>query len=123
MLSVVYMLFWLHKLYDTSHPTYFFFFFFLSCIRCCLAWAGVCARVRYHGGEGKYLKKIHFQKEYGTKEAVLWTIISWAIEILTSSSSSSTPRPPPPPSTISNVLEMDLEWNLIEIVAHCRSTN
>ena len=94
MLSVVYMLFWLHKLYDTSHPTYFFF---KSCIHCCLAWAGVCARVRYHGGEGKYLKEIHFQKEYGTKEAVLWTIISWAIEILTSSSSSYTPSPPPPP--------------------------
>ena len=31
--------------------------------------------------------------------------------------------PPPPPSLVSNVLEMDLEWNLIEIVAHCRSTN
>ena len=31
--------------------------------------------------------------------------------------------PPPSPSLISNVLEMDLEWNLIEIVAHCRSTN
>ena len=74
-------------------------------------------------GEGKYLKEIHFQKEYGAKEAVLWTIISWAIEVLTSSSSTPSPPPPPPPPPISNVLEIDLEWILIEIVAHCSSTN